>query len=82
MFLKALYCARFPRSKQFGSYFLHDYYPGLTLRSAVSGVEKDVTMSAGEDEGSVEEGDARLLGSGTKGLPAASSTCIDGVFGN
>lgn len=54
------------------------------------GGEKDVTMSAGEDEdeGSVEEGDARLLGcsaglgSGTKGLPAASSTCIDGVFGN
>lgn len=24
---------------------------------------EDVTMSAGEDEGSVEEGDARLLGS-------------------
>lgn len=54
-------------------------------RGAGGGMEKDVTMSAGEDEGSVEEGDARLLGSarsGTKGLPAASSTCIDGVFGN
>lgn len=63
------------RSKQLGSYFFRDYYPGLTLRSAVSGVMvgscpwvggvgwgEDVTMSAGEDEGSVEEGDARLLG--------------------
>lgn len=51
----------------------------------VGGDWEDVTMSAGEDEGSVEEGDARLLGllgnervaSGLLPLALTASSVID-----